>query len=128
MDIYHAWCDLKQGVRDTEFADAVTRYITHLHSEGLIKSWRLTRRKLGLGRPGLGEFHLMIECRDLAQLDAAFARVAGRAEPAEGFHFGVNSLVQNAGFALYRDFPDAGRVRGQDGSRTARRCQRHGPW
>ncbi len=114
MDIYHAWCDLRPGIGDTEFADAVARYMGHLQGEGLIEAWRLTRRKLGLGGPGLGEFHLMIECRDLAQLDAAFTRVAGRAEPAEGFHFGVNSLVQNAGFALYRDFPDPGRVRGQE--------------
>lgn len=23
MDLYHAWCDLKPGVRDTEFSDRV---------------------------------------------------------------------------------------------------------
>ncbi len=32
----------------------------------------------------------------------------------EGFHFGVNSLVANAQFALYRDFPDAHRQRGEE--------------
>jgi hypothetical protein len=56
----------------------------------------------------------MIEVRDLAQLERAFQRLAGRGEPVEGFHFGVNSLVQNAKFALYRDFPDAFRHRGQE--------------
>jgi hypothetical protein len=40
--------------------------------------------------------------------------VAGRQEPTEGFHFGVNSLVQNAVFGLYRDFPDAFRHRGDE--------------
>lgn len=114
MDIYHAWCDLKPGIRDTEFCDRIGGYMGHLKSQGLVENWRLTRRKLGLGAPGLGEFHLMIEVRDLTQLDAAFSRVASRQEPVEGFHFGVNSLVQNATFALYRDFPDPVRKRGEE--------------
>ena len=114
MDIYHAWCDLKPGVADSAFADEVAAYLGHLKEEGLIAGWRLTRRKLGLGAPGLGEFHLMIEVRDLAQLDTAFRRVAGRQEPVEGLHFGVNRLVQNVVFALYRDFPDPVRHRGEE--------------
>ncbi len=114
MDIYHAWCDLKPGVSDMAFSEAVARYMGHLQEQGLIAGWRLTRRKLGLGVRPLGEFHLMIEVEDLAQLERAFARVAGRREPVEGFHFGVNSLVQNAVFALYRDFPDRFRHRGEE--------------
>ena len=85
-----------------------------LKSEGLIESWRLTRRKLGLGPAALGEFHVMIEVKDLRQLDEAFTRVAGRREPIEGFHFGVNALAQNVVFALYRDFPDPFRHRGEE--------------
>ena len=52
--------------------------------------------------------------RDLAQRAAAFQGVASRGEPGEGFHFGVNSLVRNATFALYRDFPDPVRQRGAE--------------
>jgi hypothetical protein len=114
LDIYHAWCDLKPGVGDTAFCEGVARYMGHLKGEGLIEGWRLTRRKLGFGAPGLGEFHLMIEVRNLGQLEEAFQRVAGRREPVEGFHFGVNSLVRNAVFALYRDFPDPFRHRGEE--------------
>jgi len=114
MDIYHVWCDLKPGVGDIVFTEQVGKYLGHLQSQGLIEAWRLTRRKLGLGPPGLGEFHLTIETKNLAQLDAAFERVAGRREPVEGFHFGVNSLVVNATFALYRDFPDPVRHRGEE--------------
>ena len=114
MDIYHAWCDLKPEVSDVTFAEQVAHYMGHLKAGGLIEGWRLTRRKLGFGQPGLGEFHIMIEVKDLRQLEDAFERVAGRREPAEGFHFGVNSLVQNAAFALYRDFPDAFRHRGEE--------------
>ena len=114
MDLYHVWCDLKHGVSDIAFSEKAGAYLGHLQEQGLIGGWRLTRRKLGLGPPALGEFHLMIEVRDLAQLEAAFQQVAGRREPVEGFHFGVNSLVQNATFALYRDFPDPVRHQGEE--------------
>jgi hypothetical protein len=114
MDIYHAWCDLKPGIGDLVFVEKVTAYMGHLKDQGLIEGFRLTRKKLGLAPSALGDWHLMIEVRDLAQLDAAFNRVAGRREPVEGFHFGVNSLVTNATFALYRDFPDPVRHAGEE--------------
>jgi hypothetical protein len=114
MDIYHVWCDLKPGIADLDFAAAVTQYLNHLQQAGRIETWRLTRCKLGLSPPEMGEWHIMIETRDLAQLDDAFREVAGRREPVEGKHFGVNSLVQNARFALYRDFPDPFRHSGEE--------------
>lgn len=114
MNLYHVWCDLKPGIGDIAFSERVAAYLGRLKENGLIEDWRLTRRKLGLGPAGLGEFHLMIFVRDLAQLDKAFDRVASRAEPVEGLHFGVNSLVTNATFALYRDFPDPVRAKGEE--------------
>jgi hypothetical protein len=114
MDIYHIWCDLKPGTSDTTFSDNIARYLGHLRDEGLIESWRCTRAKLGFGARGLGEWHVMIETRDMHQLEDAFQRVAGRHGAVEGFHHGVNSLATNVSFALYRDFPDAVRVRGEE--------------
>jgi hypothetical protein len=114
MDVYHGWCELKPGVGDLEFAERVATYLNHLKEEGLIEGWRLLRRKLGLGPPGLGRFHLMIEVKGMAQLDDAFSRVASRRDPIESFHHGVNSLVTNATFALYRDFPDPVRHHGEE--------------
>lgn len=96
------------------FVTKVRAWMGHLQARGLIEGHRLTRRKLGLGPPTLGEFHIAIEVRDLAQLDAAFQRVAARTEPEEGVHFGANALVQNTTFALYRDFPDPVRQVGQE--------------
>ena len=114
MDIYHVWCDLKPGITDLHFSDKLAAYLGQLKSSGLIEGWRLTRRKLGLGPADLGEFHIAIEVKDLSQLDRAFQQVASRTEPTEGFHLAVNSLVQNARFALYREFPDAFRPRGEE--------------
>jgi Family of unknown function (DUF6614) len=85
-----------------------------LQADGLIENWRLTRRKLGLGVKDPGEFHLIIETEDLAQLERAFQHAASRREPIESLHFSLNSLVQGATFALYRDFPDANRHYGEE--------------
>lgn len=114
MDLYHIWFDLKPGVSDVGFCEEVQRFLGRLEAAGKIASWRLTRRKLGLGPADLGEFHLWIEVESLAQLDEAFGEVSTRADPVEELHAAVNQLVTGARFALYRDFPDAHRVRGQE--------------
>lgn len=114
MDIYHIWCGLKPGIRDLEFVTRAERYFEHLKAEGLIAGYRIMRKKLGLAESTLGEFHIMLELEGLAQLDEVFKRVAARVEPIEGLHHGVNALVQEPRFALYRDFPDPVRQSGQE--------------
>ena len=114
MDIYHAWCNLKPGVRDLDFVASAESYFEHLKAEGRLVRYRIMRRKLGLSGPALPEFHIMLEFEGLAQLDELFGQVASRTEPIEGLHHGVNSLVQDASFALYRDFPDPVRQAGQE--------------
>lgn len=114
MDVYQISCDLKSGVRDHQFVAALDGYLGALKASGKIERWRLLRRKLGFGMPALGEFQILIETRDLAQLDAAFTAVSTRNEPVEGAHYGVNALVQNFQAALYRDFPDEHRVHGKE--------------
>ncbi len=114
MDVYHVWCDLKSGVSDVEFADAVTEYMTYLTDEGRIRGWRMTRRKLGLGHPNLPEFNITMEFDSMTQMDDAFNTVSAREDPVEGLHHAVNARVGEVFFALYRDFPDPGRVRGQE--------------
>lgn len=110
MDVYEICVDLRPGVSDLDFAAALDAYLGALRSEGRIESWRLLRRKLGLGAGT--EFKVLIETRDLAQLDAAFHDVSARTEPVEGLHHGVNSLVTSFSASLYRDFPDPHRVTG----------------
>jgi hypothetical protein len=114
MDTYHVWCNLREGVRDLAFCGHVERYLGHLRERGLIAGYRLSRRKLGLGPAALGEFHIAIEVRDLAQLDAVFRRVAARDAEIEALHRPVYSSVRDVTFALYRDFPDA--VRAPEGT------------
>ncbi len=78
MNIYHAWCNLKDGVKDTDFSDRAEAYFGHLKDQGLIAGYRITRQQLGLGPKDLPEFHLMVELEDLAQVDRVFGHVATR--------------------------------------------------
>jgi hypothetical protein len=112
VDVYELSVDLAPGVRDLEFVAAISRYLGTLQADGRIERWRLLRSKLGLG--ARSEFKVLIETRDLAQLDAAFVVVSTRADPIEEFHHGVNSLVTNFHAALWRDFPDPHRASGQE--------------
>ena len=106
MDVYHIFFDLRPGMRDVALCAAVDAYLGRLRDEGRIASFRILRRKLGLGPRELGEFHVMVETRDLAQLDDAFRSVSTRAGVVEELHAAVNQQVQGLTFALYRDFPD----------------------
>ena len=114
VDIYHIWCDLKPSIKDTDFTDAASQYLVHIKQSGKLQDFRITRRKLGFGAPGLGEFHLQLEFEGLAQFDAAFEQVSTREDPVESFHHGVNSKVNNVQFALYPDFPDSHRKSGDE--------------
>ena len=73
------------SVSDIAFREGVAKGLDYLRAQELIESWRLTRRKLGFGPADLGDFHLMIEVKDLAQLDRAFHHVAERSEPPRPF-------------------------------------------
>ena len=114
MDIYQGWFKLKDGIRDTDFADHFAAYMVRLKEDGAIRHWRLMRRKLGLGPDFLHEFQFMVETDGLAQLDEAFRVVSSRAGEHEALHHCVNSCVEEVFFALYRDFPEPHRQRGEE--------------
>jgi len=114
MNIYHIWAELKSGVSDMEFVKSINDFLGPLKTKGQVESYRITRRKLGLGIEELLDFHIMIEFRDLAGLDQTFGNVAARTEPVESLHHAVNSKVNRVRFALYRDFPDDVRTVGQE--------------
>jgi hypothetical protein len=114
MDVYHIWFNLKPGVRDLDFVASARAYLDLLKEGGHLVGYRVTRCKLGLAPPQLREWHITIDFENLTQIDAAFGQVSSRADPVESFHHAVNSKVQDAFFALYRDFPDPGRLTGQE--------------
>jgi hypothetical protein len=114
LDIYHIFCNLKPGVGDLEFVEGVRAYLDSLKAKQQLTGYRITRAKLGFRPSQLREFHITIDFDDLTQMQSAFDNVSSRAEPIESLHHAVNSKVQDIFFALYRDFPDPARVRGQE--------------
>ena len=114
MDVYQIWFNLKPGVGDLDFVASARAYLDHLKNAGGLADYRITRCKLGLAPPQLREWHITLDFANMSQMDDAFGRVSSRADPVESFHHAVNSKVQDVFFALYRDFPDANRVTGQE--------------
>lgn len=94
--------------------DSAGQYCEYLQREGPVAGYRITRGKLGLGPTHLPEFHFMLDFENLTQVDAAFNHISSHADPVESFHRAVNSKVKDISCALYRDFPNSGRVRGQE--------------
>jgi hypothetical protein len=110
MDHYHIWCNLRESCADLTFVQNVRAYLGHLKGQGLLEEFTISRRKLGFGPPELGEFHIDIATRDMAQLDHAFSAAAARSGEVERLHAAVYAMVTDFRSALYREFPDA--VRG----------------
>ena len=115
MDTYESWFNLKNTHKDLEFCEDLAKYLGALEKLGLLEGHRLTRRKLGLGPSELGEFHLVMELKDLAQLEQLFERVGRREGEIEALHRAVYSAVKDVKFGLYRDFPDPMRAAGGKG-------------
>ena len=97
-----------------DFVASLHDYMDYLKERGDIANWRLLRRKLGLGPKEMGDWHLIMEFKGLAQLDQAFGKVATRTGEIETKHHGVNHMIDSVTFALYRDFPDSVRETGNE--------------
>lgn len=108
MDIYHIWADKKSDISDSEWVANMRGFLDHLVSEGKMTSYRITRCKMGFRSMDIPEWHIMMEFTDMAQMEAAFKRVAPLEGELETKHRSFNQFVSgNIQHALYRDWPDA---------------------
>jgi hypothetical protein len=107
MNYYHLWVDLLESRQANDFCKAVDEYLGHLRERKLVEGHKCTRRKLGFGPAELGEFHVVIKVKDLAQFEETFQAVARPDEKTARLHGNVYSRVKNLKTALYRDYPDA---------------------
>ena len=107
MDIYHIWCDKTPELSDLEWATNLRAFLDHLVNEGHMQSYRITRCKMGFRSMDIPEWHIMMEFQDMAQMDAAFRRVAPLQGELEDKHRSFNQFVAgNIQHALFRDWPD----------------------
>ena len=107
-DIYHIWADHKEGVDSYDFAKKMRKFLDGLVHMGRMKSYRLTRSKLGFRSMDMPEFHIMMEFDNMQQLDDAMTSVVRNEEHIETEHVGFNHLVDSDTIQhfLYRDYPD----------------------
>jgi hypothetical protein len=107
MDIYHIWADKDGDISDIEFVNNMRAFLEHLKSEDKMESYRITRCKMGFRSMDIPEWHIMMEFRNMAQMDSAFERVAPLEGELETKHRSFNQFVaDNIQHALYRDWPD----------------------
>lgn len=107
MILYHVMIELKSDARALAFASASQAWMEHLQTAGLIGSWRLLRRKLGLASGCHPDFLLEIEVADLSALDATFLGLAGADDATLRKYEMMHQMIASAEVGLYRPWPDA---------------------
>ena len=108
MDVYHIFADHNEDVDAHEFATKMRVFLDNMVAMGKMESYRLTRMKLGFRSMDLPEFHIMMDFRNMQQLDDAMTAVLRNEQNIEDSHVAFNQLVdvETIQHFLYRDFPD----------------------
>lgn len=106
MNIYHCLIELKDGARALAFAAAVESWMSYLKSKGLIRDWRLMRRKFGLASGAHTDFLLEIDITSLGDLDKAFSALGDVDDVAERRYDQMHQMVSAISVGLYRPYPD----------------------
>ena len=108
MDIYHIFADHHKDVDGYEFAEKMRKFLDGMVELGNMQSYRLTRAKLGFRSMDLPEFHIMMEFKNMQQLDDAMTSVLRNEKHIDNKHVNFNQLVDTETIQhfLYRDFPD----------------------
>lgn len=104
MNIYNIWCQPKDGVKAEEFISKMHRFLGALQNTGKMKTYRITRMKLGFRSLELPEFHVMMEFESMQDMDDAMTIVIND-ETVDHEHVSFNTLVDGdfIHHALYRD-------------------------
>jgi hypothetical protein len=84
------------------------KFLDGLVEMGKMKSYRLTRSKLGFRSMDMPEFHVMMEFNNMQQLDDAMTSILRNEKNIDESHVSFNQLVNKETIQhfLYRDFPD----------------------
>jgi len=108
MDYYHIWADPVEGTDAKDFAIKMKRFLDQLVKMNKMESYKLTRMKLGFRSMDIPEFHIMMQFKNMQQLDNAMTAVLNDEEKIEDAHVGFNQMVdiETIQHALYRDYPD----------------------
>ncbi len=99
----------KEGdISDLDWVNGMKSFFDHLKSEGRMEDYRITRCKMGFRSiADMPEWMILMEFKDMAQMDSAFKRVAPLEGELEAKHKSFNQFVSGTiQHALFRDWPD----------------------
>jgi hypothetical protein len=107
-DLYTIWANKEGDISDIDWVTGMRGFLQHLVDEGKMLSFRITRCKMGFRSiSDLPEWFIIMEFKDMAQIDEAFRRVAPLKGELEDKHRSFNQFVAgNIEHALWRDWPD----------------------
>jgi len=107
-DLYTIWADKQGDISDIEWVNGMRDFFDHLIREDKMVTYRITRCKMGFRSiANMPEWMIIMEFRDMAQMDQAFRRVAPLEGNLEEKHKSFNQFVAgNIQHALFRDWPD----------------------
>jgi hypothetical protein len=107
-DLYTIWADKEGDISDLDWVNNMKSFFDHLVSEDKMLSYRITRCKMGFRSiADMPEWMILMEFRDMGQMDSAFRRVAPLQGELEDKHRSFNQFVSgNIQHALFRDWPD----------------------
>ena len=108
MDLYTIWADKKGDISDLDWVTGMKSFFNQLVSEERMVTYRITRCKMGFRSiSDMPEWMIIMEFRDMAQMDSAFKRVAPLKGELEEKHKSFNQFVKgNIQHAYFRDWPD----------------------
>ncbi len=106
MNLYHCMIELKSGAKALAFASAVDHWMGHLQEQGMIRGWRLMRRKFGLSSGQHSDFILEIEVEGMAQMEETFRRLGQSDDTAENHYNLLHQMIGDVHIGLYRPYPD----------------------
>jgi hypothetical protein len=107
-DLYTIWADKEDNISDIDWVAGMRRFFDHLVAEDRMLGYRITRCKMGFRSiADMPEWMIIMEFRDMAQMELAFKRVAKKEGELEEKHQSFNQFVSgNIQHALFRDWPD----------------------
>lgn len=106
MNVYHCMIELRDDAKALSFAAACDAWLDRLRTRGMIRGWRLLRRKFGLASGPHSDFILEIEVEGLTQLEEAFAGLARASDDDERRYGQLHQMIGRAEIGLYRPYPD----------------------
>lgn len=106
MTVYHCMIELRSGTRAMGFAAAAGAWMGHLKDAGIIRDWRLLRRKFGLASARHTDFILEIEVEGLAELEEAFQRLGREDQDSDRRYDQLHQMIGDVSIGLYRPYPD----------------------